>query len=580
MNAITWSAARQSSHELVIAPMLWQRTAIAIGCLCLLRPVASGAGAGRTAGERPNRVVVTDYPDIYAAIEAAKRLRVHDIYIPSGVYLLDKTLNFSALSWAPVTIKDGAKGTMTVPRNATMVVKGAGRTTILVARTGEAPAIDLTGAHRSMILRDFVLQSPWVDDGSKGRRWVKGANVGILMSRMKGSGGVTPSSGGHYFENIVVQGVFSKAGVVSWNSEVNRFVACAFRNRGGDAFIVTHLNREGVKSPYVEHGLSSNVDIRFFGTILSTRARDSVALRICGAAGVSLHGTCLSTFGEAFAAVYIDGTETSARNISFRDVRMECSAGHCLYAVGAVSHVCLEGGDWIATGAENIRHEDRIPNQAGPHRFVAFPREHGRAQNWTIRNLRLSRNFPAGGVTSATRARMPCIRFESLQNSHLEELTFYVQHRKPGEASLGTIDTVGPHIVVDAYSRRNTFEVPSREAVALRGDARGNTIVALCEGTPERVPALWRSAESSRRSYGLQKFYDGGTRRTYVQADAGPSLLNLGTTNVFRLTDPRRGDLTLHDGTGFDDGKPRLAVYDGRSWVFFVEDGSQPRPAD
>ena len=38
--------------------------------------------------------------------------------------------------------------------------------------------------------------------------------------------------------------------------------------------------------------------------------------------------------------------------------------------------------------------------------------------------------------------------------------------------------------------------------------------------------------------------------------------------NVFEIEKSRKGDLALHDGTGFEDGQPRLAVFNGQKWLF------------
>ena len=73
-----------------------------------------------------------------------------------------------------------------------------------------------------------------------------------------------------------------------------------------------------------------------------------------------------------------------------------------------------------------------------------------------------------------------------------------------------------------------------------------------------------------------QKYYD-GTRRTYVKPDDGLSLLNLGVVNVFEIEKSRKGDFVLHDGTGFEDGEPRLAVFSGQKWLFF-DITTSPKP--
>ena len=188
--------------------------------------------------------------------------------------------------------------------------------------------------------------------------------------------------------------------------------------------------------------------------------------------------------------------------------------------------------------------------------------------------MRFSRSFeedPALALDKSSIKGFTSIRFDALQDSRIINNNFYVRRQKPGEAGWsGVVDTEGPDIVVDKYSRRNFFEVPSREAVQLLGDAKANTIVALCDDADDKVPALWMGGESDAPGRkDQQKYYDTGTRRTYIKPDAGTSLLNLGMTNVFEIAAPRKGDVAFHDGTGFKDGKPRLAGYDGKEWLFF-----------
>jgi len=559
------------------------RQKIISGMICLLAMVLSlflAAGnvfcedaEAETPEKKPDKIIATDYGSIQEAIDAAKRLEVYHVYIPSGIYYIDKTLDLTGLSWAPVIEKTDS-GEVMIPRNKTMIFEGAGRTTVFIARTGDTPAIDLSGCHPVMILRNFVLQTPFVNLGKDGYYWDKGSSVGIFMARIKIPKGGPPSSGGHFFENVTVSGAFPTACVVSWTSEGNRFVNCSFSNTLGDGFIFTAYNREGVKSPYVTNARSTTTEQRFYGTSFSGGENAGVGLRICGAGDVSIHGGFISSKTKgAFGGIYLDGTH-HLHHISIRDVRMECAVGHCLYAVGAVSDVLIQGGEWCGMNAENIRHEERVPNKEGAHRYVAFPAGGGRAQNWTIENVRFSRSFeedPALTLDKSSIKGFTSIRFDALQDSRIMNNNFYTKRQKPGEAGWsGAVDVDGPQITIDKYSRRNFFEVSSRDAVELLGDAKWNEIVALCDGVDDKVPALWMGGESdARKASGLQKYYDAGTRRTYIKPDAGTSLLNLGMTNVFEIKAPRKGDVAFHDGTGFKDGRPRLAGYDGKEWLFF-----------
>ncbi len=528
---------------------------------------------------RPAMVVVTDYPDIYTAVEAARTLGIGRIYIPAGVYNLDRTLDLTGLSWSP--IRPETSGEEVIPRFNPIIVEGAGSRTMLIARTGDTPAIDLTGSQPGMVLRDFVLQTPW--DEKNG--WQPGSKVGIFMSRMSQEGGKpgdpptgnAASSGSHIFHNVTVRGNYPTAAVFSWNSESNSFYHCHFSNSGGDGFVFTGhnpMNREGVRSPYRRPGISSNVHAVFYYCGFSSGGKDSAGLRVSQAGDVYIIGGYFSSGGEAFASIYLDGT-SRVQNFIIRDVRMETSAGYNLYAVGAVSDVLIEGGEWVCMNAENIRQEHKIPAAEGPHKYVSNPEGAGYAYNWIVRELRLSRSFEDDPNLGLDKSKTPArgnvtMKFDGLQDSHIDNIAYYVRRQVPGEqAWTGSVVTDTPLIVVEKYSRRNTFEVPSRAAVELHGDARSNSIIALADGLDEAVPALWMSGRSEKVS--LQKYYDAGIRRTYVNPDSSGSLLNLGLQNVFDIKNPETGDIALHDGSGFKDNSPRLAVYNGKKWIFFTQ---------
>lgn len=557
--------------------------------LALAASAAFGApdAAQRTA-EKPTVIVATDYEDIHAAVAAAKELDVYRIYVPSGIYVLDKTLDLTRFTWSPIYRDKPDGGREMIPRNRTVVFEGAGMSTIFIAKTGDTPAFDLSGCQAQMILRDFVVQTPYEMESPKGPHWIEGSSVGIFMARLRLAKGGRPSSGGHVFENVRVHGAYKTAAVVCWDSETDRFYNCRFRNTLGDGFILTNRNKEGVKSPYVRNGDSTSTECRFYGTSFGVEGKGAVGLRVSGFHDVSLHGGYVSTRGDKdngpFAGIYLDGTG-KLRNFTCRDFRMECSVGHCVYAVGAVSNVLLEGGEWISMNVENIRHEDKIPNRAGPHRFVETPQGSGSAQNWVVRGLRFSRSFEADPKLAQDKRVAQAetlLRFDSLLDSRFQNCNFY--SRYPNEKGAdwgGRPDAESPRLIVDNYSRRNYFEFPSRKAVRLTGDAKSNQIVALCDGADNPVPALWRTAEARglKKRSALYRSYDGGARRTYVKPDDGVSLLNLGRCDVFAIPAPQDGDFAMHDGSGFADGKPRLAVYDGKAgtWLFFGLDQA-PEP--
>ena len=511
---------------------------LAAGLLSLTVTADTFFGEESSAINKPEKIVATDYASLQEAVDAAKRLKVRHLYMPPGTYDIDKTLN------------------LTTDFGYNLIFEGAGWSTILNARTADTPAIDLTNT-RYMVLKNFSLQG--------------NASIGMLMARM-GPGQwpqkSPPSTGNHEFHNVQIHGFFKKACALSYDAETNFYYSCDFSNRadGGDGFIITDYNREGAKSPYLEFGDSTNTSFYFYGTAFRAKGNGSVGLRISGASSVFTIGGFVRS-EDSFAGIYLDGTG-HAGQITIRDVHMEGSARHNLYAVGAVRNILIEGGYWgCGADAANIRHQERVPGGERAHQHVAFPEASGRAENWNIRNLLLSRSGTADPTS-------PRIRFDGLQDSRFTNINYYVSVDRSG----GEIKTLVPHIVVEKYSRRNSFEVPSREAVQLRGDAKGNRIVALGDDGEDKIPSLWLSGWTDApgnevRGMGLhpsarQKYYD-GTRRTYVKPDDGLSLLNLGVVNVFKIEKSRKGDFVLHDGTGFEDGEPRLAVFSGQKWLFF-----------
>lgn len=551
-------------------------------------------GIGKVENDKkPHTIVVSDYPDIYAAVAAAKAKGVGRIYVPAGVYVLDKTLDLSGLSWSPLRDVAGEKS---VARNATVIFEGAGKQTILVAKTGETPAIDLSGSHHGMVLRDFVLQTPF-DINNPKAYWLPGSSVGILLSRISNVAsdrpdlpptGDAPSSGDHVFHNVQVQGNFATAAVLSWNGEVNSFYHCVFTNTTGDGFIyggtagiVAIPTWSGARSPYRRAGISSNVGVAFHYCSFIGGENNGVGLRVMGAGDVAVIGGYFGLGRQgAFASIYLDGTYR-VQNFILRDVRMENAVGYNLFAVGAVRDVIIEGGEWVSMNRENIRHVEQVPDANGAHQRVSDPKGAGYASNWVVRGLRFSRDFEADPALSGAKAipsdsGYTAMLFDSLQDSRISNISYYVRRSPLGKPyTTREIVTDTPMIVVTKYSCRNTFEVPSRAAVNLQGDARSNEIVALCDGMEESIPALWRAAE--QKSSPDFKLYDKGIRRTYMDPDASGSLLNLGMQDVYKIKNPRAGDIVIHDGTGFADSQPRLALYGGKKWLFFKLDSDVSR---
>ena len=60
---------------------------------------------------------------------------------------------------------------------------------------------------------------------------------------------------------------------------------------------------------------------------------------------------------------------------------------------------------------------------------------------------------------------------------------------------------------------------------------------------------------------------DAGVRREYVGGGQA-GLLNLTPLDVKTITQPKRGDVALDDGSNTPDKKPTIAIFDGKQWVF------------
>ena len=68
-----------------------------LAALIVMAAVFAPFQAALQAAEKPHTIVVTDYPDIHAAVAAARKLGVGRIYVPAGIYYLDKTLDLSLI---------------------------------------------------------------------------------------------------------------------------------------------------------------------------------------------------------------------------------------------------------------------------------------------------------------------------------------------------------------------------------------------------------------------------------------------------------------------------------------------------
>jgi len=501
-------------------------------------------------------IIATDYPSINAAVEAARKQNINRVFIPAGEYDITKTINMT-----------GRYG-----RNGAIILEGAGQTTILNGKTGKDPIIDLTASGYCEVNNLYINSI--------------NSDIGILMARRGGG-----SAGSHRFHSLTLHGKFRIAAVYSYNSECNRFYNCNICNEwdgeeGGDAFIFTHENIWNVKSPYLgELGRSTNTELDLYGTIIGGTGPNSVGLRIVGSAdNINIYGGYQHYNG--FAAIYLDGTRGAVSNIYIDGWRIETTEGkHCIYATGQVDNITIRGGEW-SSARELIRVED-VPREANSAHATLFRRKSrfGVPFNWRIRETTMLRTIwvPEGKKREMESAaeKFVAMRFDSLQDSTIENITYRANFlEQEGPNWIGRAVPNASLVVVEKYSRRNTFIVPARNAVELMGDARGNQIAAVHdpeEPDGEHV-ALWRSALPNKehftgfmRRVSQYEQLPPGVRRIYIKPDEGISLINLGVMDVRKIKGARRGDIAIHNGAGFDDGEARLAIFDGKKWIYFAK---------
>jgi len=512
---------------------------------------AAADAADAKADSRQNRsmIISTDYPSINAAIEAAKKKKINHVYIPPGDYEITESINMSGIYGVFGAIK----------------LEGAGHTTILNGKTKKDPIIDLTGSAHCQI-EDMYIRG--VD-----------ADVGILMARPPGG---RSSAGSHVFYNVVVAGNFRVAAVNSIASELNRFVNCVFGNEapGADTFVFSQRNIYGVKSPYQgEPGVSTNTELRFYGCTIDNNGAGSVGLRISGGAGnISIHGGYFHHDG--FAAIYLDGSRGGGVcNLALKDVYVEAIKGdHVIYATGYVHHVSSSGGDW-SSEKEIVLAED-VPSTDIPAHRTAIKKPHGTPHRWEIRNTQMRQTvWLPEGKRPEDFGEFVAMRFDRLQDSHIGPFSYTPNFLKQtGPNWLPDYAHNSREVVIKKYSRRNTFETGAREAIVLPGDAEGNKVIALHDPArkTDEYTLLWRSGAPKLDQVGgerghISDYADPGpsVRRTYQMPDKGVALMNLGVIDVRKIKGARRGDIAIHDGSGYTDGQPRLAVFNGRKWVFF-----------
>ena len=304
-----------------------------------------------------------------------------------------------------------------------------------------------------------------------------------------------------------------------------------------------------------------------------------MGLRISGGAGnISIHGGYFHHDG--FAAIYLDGSRGGGVcNLALKDVYVEAIKGdHVIYSTGYVHHVSSSGGDW--SSEKDVVLAEDVPSTDIPAHRTAIKKPHGTPHRWEIRNTQMRQTvWLPEGKRPEDFEEFVAMRFDRLQDSHIGPFTYTPNFLKQtGPNWLPDYAPNSREVVIKKYSRRNTFETGAREAIVLSGDAEGNQVIAVhdpAKKTDEYTP-LWRSGAPTLDQVGgerghISDYANPGpsVRRTYQMPDKGIALMNLGVVDVRKIEGARRGDIAIHNGSGYADGQPRLAVYNGKQWVFF-----------
>ncbi len=428
------------------------------------------------------------------------------LYFPAGYYTVTKTLDLTGL---------GHTGKLRLI--------GDGLASTIVGDTQGTPILDLT-ATGTVVFENLRFTS-------------KSANIGILHARSGGG-----SAGICQFSYVWFDGSYSLACVYNCGSEVNRHFNCFFSNHAphGYAYIFTGKNYWGVKSPYQEMDESAcNTDLAFYGCFWGVYggAGDEVNLCLAGpvTADVYLSGGDMSNKNGGRAAILMDGRGTHLLSIRIHGLRFETQgAKHAIEAIDGYMPDVQITGNMLLSEEETI--------------YCGGP---GAKENWTIRdnNCESWKNADWG---ETGRAQM---RFSFLRNSRIEAIGGRLEREVEG--SVGTTDSAG----VGERKDQRRF---ARQSIIVDNESTGNEFLVR-RSEDIRLPAATKATK-------VIAINDEGYRREYLSGGGvgTPVLLNLQPCDSRAITNPKLGDLVLDSGVNTPDGKPALAVYDGKEWRYLA----------
>jgi len=336
------------------------------------------------------------------------------------------------------------------------------------------------------------------------------ANVGFLLARRQDGWAAQE----HRFVRLILEGKFSIANVYNMTSELVRFVDCIFMNNAPSSYnlVWTHDNFANLTSPYVGQirEIFSNTE-----------------LRIRGCTFYNWGG------GEKGANLYLRGY---AQDLVVRDGYMNPpEGGHAVYITNS-----RKGGGVLCVEVDGVRIE--ADNASDVFRIE------GHADQISVRNC------------SVFYGEALLLNADKVTDLTLEENCFWnIRGWKTGARAdhLSRARIVANRWVFDNWGGQNPQD---KEPLVIYGTSVEDSLIEVGE----------RSLVNFQEMHGtvIEALDDGeaGTRRRYLGDRASGTVLNLTPVDTSGLTDARRGDLALDDGTNTKSGKPGLAVFDGETW--------------
>ncbi len=443
----------------------------------------------------------------YASIQAAIDALPETggtVYIPEGRFVLDKPLDLTKRNYHTLLHEEDKAAGRKSRTGSYVHLLGSGNGTILEGRMKEGPVIDMTDSSYCTI--------------SQLRIHSETAQCGILLARPhpKNRKDILLSCGWHTFYNVNITGSYSVAAVYNQASEVDRWYGCQFGNMHPDAYCVvfTYRNFAGIVSPYAGElcEVGSNSDERFIGCLFAHHAAppkdkdnpQGATIYVQGWATDFSVTDCDFGVSGVKATVWLDGERNPNNGVHITNNRFENKATYLVLATGGNNQVSFTGN--TCPGA--VRN---------------FIHSTGSAMFWEVRGNQFNRSELPD---------TPPMSFENLKDSTIER-NWCILTESPGK------EKQTPQIVVSGTCEACNIEVPRRE------DFQGNAVRTRLTATN-----------------------DGGTRREYLGASNGDTVLNFKPVDTKKISNPKTGDVALDDGTNPASKKPALAVFDGTSWHY------------